>query len=286
MSNDYNVVTLKDRGLNIALINGQVAAMNYEGVDLVHQGSLPDALKGEGCLARIANGAPNYSGLEMSPFIGGSKDGVWAGKKIENYDTHGVSRSIPFKLVDITDDNVVFYQEHNGKDIIPNVKYDRSKGGVEKLDGIYDYELVKKFGLNNGVNVEHVFRNTGNVSIWHDFGTHPLFIAPVNYDNGLFVINGRDDLKLSDVLKSDYNVELLDGVNDVYFVNKETGVGIEFKHDFGNTMIWTPSVESGIFGFEPKTLSGVRGKKLTRDGRRVLPGSDDVFSLSINPVSD
>ena len=67
-----------------------------------------------------------------------------------------------------------------------------------------------------------------------------MLIAPKDYHNGFFTGEGFDKFDLSEVLKQDGNVMLLDGIGegDINFTNLETGVNVQFNHDFGNTMIF------------------------------------------------
>src|SRR3989339_173317 len=124
--------------------------MRYKNIDLIHQGSLPLDLRDKDCISRISRGAPNYSGLEAFPFVG-KPDRVFTKKgEVMNYDTHGLPRSIPFIFNGAVKDAVYFYQTHDGKTKISNIKFKESGKGPESLDAIFPYTLNKGFyGVRN-----------------------------------------------------------------------------------------------------------------------------------------
>ncbi|MBS3087920.1 hypothetical protein J4226_04980 [Candidatus Pacearchaeota archaeon] len=289
MSNYYDIVTLGKDIVSIELCNGQVAAMRYKNIDLIHQGSLPLDLRDKDCISRISRGAPNYSGLEAFPFVG-KPDRVFTKKgEVMNYDTHGLPRSIPFIFNGAVKDAVYFYQTHDGKTKISNIKFKESGKGPESLDAIFPYTLNKDFYLDNGsLHIESSIKNEGfgQESFHYDFLTHPMFIAPHDYEKGVFFSGGNKSFTLADVLREKGNVKLLDGVEMLQFVNKENGITIGFGHDFGNTMIWTPGIMQGVFGVEPKSFSGVRNVQKDTDGRYLGAQMKDYYSLNITPFEE
>jgi len=254
---------IKNDEISVECFNGYVCKFSYQGYDLIHGGGLPKELRSEEDNLRINKGAPEYSNITVFPF-GGIPEKVFVREKeITKKEMHGLSRSLLWEdlLENGSKEQIIFRQTCDGETSIKNIKYDPSKGNPEFLDSMFPFEIWRGYNilrdkiLHNEIDIV----NRGN-SFKYSLWDHPIFISPNDLKKGYFHFeykNKKNNLNLEEVSKLKGNVKLLDGIENILFINYESGVGFNFKsRGFGNLMIWSPKGK-GIFSIESKSHPGV-----------------------------
>ena len=285
------VLELNNKDTSIKCFNGYVCEFVYNGKhNLIHRGGLPKELRSEDDNLRIKKGAPKYSNITPFPY-GGIPEQVFVGKeKIINRERHGLSRSLPWEILskNSLENEIIFMQNHDGKTPIKNIKYDPSKKGYEYLDPMFPFEIYRSYELlDKGILHSCIkVNNPGDESFKYSLWDHPIFISPNDLGKGNFYFkykNKKDNFNLEEVSKLKGNVKLLNGIENISFINSESGVGFYFdSKGFGNLMIWSPEGK-GVFSIESKSHSDIEREFPSANSQSLNPNFSKRYFIDITP---
>ncbi len=278
---------IKNR-ISVEYANGYICKLTYNQSDLIHGGSFPEKLKSKEDKSRIEKGAPEYSNITGFPFGGIPKKVFYEGREITRKERHGLSRSLPWEDISNSDDKVTFRQICDGQTLIRNIKYDASKGNSEFLDPMFPFEIYRSYEIIE----KGVIRSRISISATRDFfkyslWDHPIFISPQNLEKGslYFEYNNKESkVNLSEVSKLEKNVMLLDGIENITFINEESGVCFKLESKgFGNLMIWSPEGK-GVFSIESKSHQGIENEFPSANSKLLNLNSPVKYFVDITPL--
>ncbi len=271
-------VKLSNGTLDAAVFDGQLVSLEFNGRQYFHGGGLPEDKKTSEDKTAWGN-----SEIVMFPVVGPVKDDlvdVGNARLIQ----HGIARALPFNQTSLiagkgTIEGISLLQAYNGE-TVPNPK------GTGKLNWPFNYKLAKRLRIiDDKLHAYFTLRNVSEQSMPYMFGWHPAFVSS---GNGTFQFDGskrQPNVTLEEIAKEEGNAVLLEGVDDVKFLDMD-GTGIDMKTaGFSNVMIWTP--DQRVYCVEPVTRLPVleKGKQgyFASDGdfRFLKPGREDAFNVVV-----
>lgn len=213
--------------------NGQLCGIEKDSVKIMWSGGRPDGSEIEKNV--WANSSPI-----LFPVVGPSS-GITVGGKDYNMVQHGIARHLPWKVKkENNNETITAFQEYDGNPVVV-----RHKGNETKAQFPFEYALSVKHRIaGDSVESEFSIRNKSDKKMPYTFGWHPGF----NISKNARIIADEKEYLPEDIYKS--RTLLLEGINKI---SSESYVGtIELKHDFGNTMVWSPE-GANLVCLEPMT---------------------------------
>ena len=254
--------------------NGQLVSLKEEGVEFMHDGGRSDS----------EDSAWRASEITCFPIFGRSNNHqvVFSGQTYD-VDQHGLSRALPWKVVEYFHEGVTLDQFYRG-DPIPNPKTGR-KGHPDTMTYM-PFHLRKIFNLRQH-NLTAIFSvvNNGTGPMAYNFGWHPGFQIQGEVDQGVFLdSHGQWICSLDDVLESPNEVRVEKNCNEiVYLGDQARKIKVWTPADsFTDMVLWVPE-NTGPVCMEPVVNPIEPGAKYFDEGEfSVLePGKGATYRVKI-----
>lgn len=277
---DYNQIM----GVNPK--NGQLVTYSIDNFSYLHGGGKPEDLK-------VGEDKKDWQNsiISMFPIVGKPKNNLvtMLGREIR-LNQHGLSRCLPWKVLEHGGEKIIVGQEYDGKSFVENLKFDpnREEDNENNRYQLYPFafNIEKQFELLKlGIEVSTKVTNNSSEVMPYRLGEHPAFPVFGKFEDGAFYDDNNRVFSFEDVLRE--KTLFLRCASSVSYVNEGTGFGIEVvSEDYdGNWMIWTPRRDAKMFCIEPVTqIPHGDNNDLDWDCDTLEPGESYKYKFQMFPI--